>query len=320
MRRKLKGRGSSVLVKISDRIQQKHALQSGSAPGCRQAGEGPRRKARKSVLERQKGSHASLDPPVDNLVHGQLQIQDEIRGVPRRQQCSLARDHLVARTTVIQWIGNTVLHRDEQHRHQVREEFLRIGVLDLVVLCAITSAFDKKTIDVYAIWWSPQFLHVFDIIKRLLTEGKQIDFLIVLACVILHGSCEERLWEENAADPNGGRRITQIKPHLEELTAGQDVEVPTAQWFQGQWTLLRPQLGHLVDEQHLPKHLKIERHHNETLDRLPKVHQSAGHLPQELVVTEALLLHNRVHRLLIHRRELLFTNIEWERLRQAVLN
>mmetsp|Transcript_69179 Transcript_69179/g.152703 ORF Transcript_69179/g.152703 Transcript_69179/m.152703 type:complete len:316 (-) Transcript_69179:1469-2416(-) len=159
-----------------------------------------------------------------------------------------------------------------------------------------------------------------DVIHGAMRKAQQVDLFAVLPREVLHGSSEEGLREENAADPKAWWRFPQIKPHLEEPHTFQDVQVPSAQGLQGEGALLRPHLRHFVDEERLSSRLQLRRHHDETFDGLPEILQGGRHGPQQLVVSQAFLLHHGIHGLVIPRGEFGFTNIQRERFGQAVLN
>mmetsp|Transcript_1498 Transcript_1498/g.3309 ORF Transcript_1498/g.3309 Transcript_1498/m.3309 type:complete len:221 (+) Transcript_1498:364-1026(+) len=197
------------------------------------------------------------------------------------------------------------------------EELLGTGVRDLLGLCVPASAFQEDAVQVDSILWRLGQLRLWicDIIQGPLAEGEKVDLFVVLSRKVLHSAGKECLRKEDAADPKHWRSMTQVIPHLEELASSQYINIPTAKRLQRQRPLLRPQCRHLVDQQRLAQAFQVNGHDNETLDSLSEVLQCGRHLPQELVVPKALLLHHSVHGLLIHCGKLVFAQVkrEWAR-------
>mmetsp|Transcript_11123 Transcript_11123/g.28693 ORF Transcript_11123/g.28693 Transcript_11123/m.28693 type:complete len:261 (+) Transcript_11123:180-962(+) len=250
-----------------------------------------------SEPERQECRHTCLDPLVLDDVRVQLDVENEVRGVARRQERAFSGHDLVARAPVVCQGDLAIPHRAEPKRGQVGKELFWFRIVQLVQLRVPPATLQKNAVNVYAVHRrdGQLLLWIDDIVAHGVPVREQVDLFVEFPCIVLHGACEERLREEDTAHPEDRGCLAQVIPLLEELDASEYVQVPAAEGLQRQRPHFDPHLRLLVDEEGLPEALQLARHDDEALDGLAEVLQSRDHLPQQLVVAQALLLHHRVH-------------------------
>ena len=121
--------------------------------------------------------------------------------------------------------------------------------------------------------------------------------------VVLHRAGEEGLREEEARDPEGGRRLDVVYPLLEEGQPAEHVGHVRAERLARRVGVLHPQRGAVAERERPGEGLELGVHDDEALDGLLERGERRAHDRDEPVEADELLREHRVHALEVGHRE-----------------
>mmetsp|Transcript_14881 Transcript_14881/g.35930 ORF Transcript_14881/g.35930 Transcript_14881/m.35930 type:complete len:525 (+) Transcript_14881:305-1879(+) len=233
------------------------------------------------------------------LVRGHLHVHDEVGGVAGGGQRAVASQRLVRRALVEALSGrHAVLLGLQPHHGEVRVQLLGLGLRQLVLLEVPPRALQKVPRHVAPVLGRRLLARKGLLVLHVEVPHDGVDGDLVLARVVLQSAREERLREEQAADPvHRGRAL--VDPLVDELDALQQVDDPGRQRLQARVRLAAPHVGHLVVEDAVGDSLQLGRHHHQALERLQALLQALAHDDDQGVVADALLRQHRIHALVV---------------------
>lgn len=182
----------------------------------------------RSVAQASEHGHSLLDPvPVlVLLLHGQPDVEDEVRRVAggRKSTCPSRRlvDRALVRVAVVD-LG--LLLREHPNGLHLREEYLRHRFFECFFLLIPSAALDKESVDEDAIFCRLGQV-IFGFIRNdLEIKVNRVDGDHVLSGEVLLCACQERLRKIEARDPEDWRRAV-VNPILNEFQACQEILNP----------------------------------------------------------------------------------------------
>lgn len=219
----------------------------------------------------------------------------EVRGVTRGRKGSRSAEHLVHRAAINASRGRlTIFLGHVPDEGALNEQLLRLGLVDHVDSLVPSATFEVEAVDEDAVFWFLGDIRGLDFIVHFIVERQFVDGNHVFPCIVLHGSREECLGEEETGDPVGGWHAI-LDPFGEESEALVQVRDPGGEWLQGKRSDLGESSRYLVIEQTNCKSIEIVTHYHLSFKSSLDIFEHSGHYNKQFIVPDHLLDKYGVH-------------------------
>jgi hypothetical protein len=206
-----------------------------------------------------------------------------------------------------------LIHRFEPHHWATSVQHLVLRLTEAATLVVPAAAFNPHSVHVNTFKGSLESLDINDVVDDFEVEVHSINGNLVESSVVLKGTSEETMSEEELVDPEVLRNLS-FSPVLEEINSLLQVSNVASKGFETRVGMAHPQDWHFTINHILKSRLEVARKKNLSLNGSLDVLEGRADNNDQAVETNELLSKHRVHRLGVTNGELNLSRMDVKRL------